>query len=153
MHIQLSFCVFFLSPILWQFSDNNFFFQKKGFFCVFLFFFFFFVLFLCFFGGFKGHVRCGPPHLALNSPYLVFVLFFFWFFCCFFGGFKGQVRWPDGPKPSLFVFFVCFLLVFFFFFGFISFLCLIEKNLVFPQKKGIFLLFSQCFPFFLPSFF
>ena len=29
LHIQLSFCVFFLSPILWQFSENSLF-QKKG---------------------------------------------------------------------------------------------------------------------------
>ena len=51
-----------------------------------LFVFFVFVLFLFFFvflfGGFKGQVRWpeGPPHLALNPPYL-FV--FFVFFCCF----------------------------------------------------------------------
>ena len=40
----------------------------------------------CFFGGFKGQVRWpkGPPHLALNPPYLfifvIFVLFFFFSF-------------------------------------------------------------------------
>ena len=58
------------------------------FFLVFLFCFFVVV----FFRGFKGQVRWpeGPPHLALNPPYLLllfslfcflfFVLFFFWFF-------------------------------------------------------------------------
>ena len=54
---------------------------------LFLFFVFFVFLFVCFFvlfffvfffGGFKGQVRWpfGPPHLALNPPYLF--LFFFW---------------------------------------------------------------------------
>ena len=45
---------------------------------------FVFVLFL--FGGFKGQVRWpkGPPHLALNPPYL-FV--FFVAFCFLFGSF------------------------------------------------------------------
>ena len=65
-------------------------------------FFVFLVFFLCFFGGCKGQVRWpeGPPHLALNPPYLFFL--FFWFFVLFFfvvvcfGGFKGQVRWPEG---------------------------------------------------------
>ena len=60
---------------------------------------------LVFFGGFKGQVRWpqGPPHLALNPPYLIyfvwvcflFVLFFFAF--GFLEGFKGQVRLPLGP--------------------------------------------------------
>ena len=38
-----------------------------------------FVFLFLFFGGFKGQVRWpkGPPHLALNPPYL----FFFAFFC------------------------------------------------------------------------
>ena len=55
---------------------------------LFLFFFFWggggcFLLF--FFGGFKGQVRWpkGPPHLALNPPFLVFVFFCFAF--CFWG--------------------------------------------------------------------
>ena len=56
----------------------------------FLFFGVFFVFFVVFFGGFKGQVRWpkGPPHLALNPPYL-FLLFFFgggcfvFWFCCF----------------------------------------------------------------------
>ena len=50
-----------------------------------VFFGFFFVVFLVcvflflFFGGFKGQVRWpkGPPHLALNPPYLFFCFFFF----------------------------------------------------------------------------
>ena len=72
----------------------------------------------CFLRGFKGQMKwpVGPPHLALNPPYL------FWFF--FFGGLR--VRW-GGPKGHLtwpytihilcvcFVFFsfcLCFLFVF-----------------------------------------
>ena len=46
----------------------------------------FFVFVFCFvfvfFGGLKGQVRWpkGPPHLALNPPYLfIFVFVFFWF--------------------------------------------------------------------------
>ena len=51
----------------------------------FLFFFVFCFLFFVFWGGFKGQVRWpeGPPHLALNPPYLFlfcFVLFCFPFF-------------------------------------------------------------------------
>ena len=68
---------------------------------------FFFCCFFGFFGGLKGHVRWpeGPPHLALNHPYLF--LFFFW-------GFKGQVRWPEGPPHlALFPPYLLFLLVFF----------------------------------------
>ena len=48
--------------------------------------FFCFCFFCCFlfvfFGGFKGQVRWpkGPPHLALNPPYLFFLFFGFWFF-------------------------------------------------------------------------
>ena len=79
---------------------------------------FFFVSF-CFFGeGFKGQVRWpeGPPHLAINHPYLYFC-FFLLFAFAFFGGFKGQVMWPEGP-PHLalnppYLFLGC-LLVFFF---------------------------------------
>ena len=45
----------------------------------------------CFFGGFKGQVRWpkGPPHLALNPPYMFFIFvlgvfgFFLFVFCCF----------------------------------------------------------------------
>ena len=53
------------------------------------FFFSFFGLFLLclLFGGFKGQVRWpfGPPHLALNPPYLFLsVLFFLFFFVLFF---------------------------------------------------------------------
>ena len=55
-----------------------------------------------------------------------------------------------GPKPSLFVFFVCFLffVFFFFFLPFLS-LFLIEKNLFFPLKRAFFGLFSV-FPFLSP---
>ena len=120
-----------------------------GFFFSFFFFFFFcFLSFFCvFFGGCKGQVRWpeGPPHLALNPPYLFFCFFFFvLFFCCFFGGFKGQVRWPEGPPhlalnpPYLLLLFFCFVFCFLFFFG----LQKTTKNLVFPPEKGIFCLFS-----------
>ena len=132
--------------------------------CFFFFFFLFcffvcFVLFLFFFGGFKGHVRWpeGPPHLALNPPYLFFVLFlfcfFFLFFCCFFGGFKGQVRWPEGP-PHLalnppYLFFFLFSFFVFFFFASFPFFVLNRKNLFFPLKRAFFGLFSM-FPFLSP---
>ena len=54
-----------------------------------------------------------------------------------------------GPKPSLFVFFVCFIFfVFFFLLPFLS-LFLIEKNLFFPLKRAFFGLFSV-FPFLSP---
>ena len=81
------------------------FFSSFVFFC----FFFCFVVFFCVsFGGFKGHVRWpeGPPHLALNPPYLffcfcfVFVLFVYFLFFCLeglrvrWGGPKGHLTWP-----------------------------------------------------------
>ena len=120
------------------------------FFFVFLFVFFcFFVFFGFFFGGFKGQVRWpeGPPHLALNPPYLfvVFVVF------VFFGGFKGQVTWPKGP-PHLALnppYLSIFVFVFVFFCSF-PFFALNRKSPVFPPKKGIFLCFL-CFSFFLPQ--
>ena len=57
-----------------------------------------------------------------------------------------------GPKPSLFFFlFVFFWFSFFFVVHFLS-LFLIEKP-CFPPQKGHFFVFSQCFPFFLPSLF
>ena len=45
---------------------------------LFLFFCFFSFCFVFCFGGFKGQVRWpkGPPHLALNPPYLLFFVFF-----------------------------------------------------------------------------
>ena len=101
--------------------------------CFFVVCFLLFFVFVCFFGGFKGHVRWpeGPPHLALNPPCLFlffsFVLFSFLFFCffvcLFFGGFKGQVRWPKGP-PHLALnppYFICFCFFFVFVFCFLSF--------------------------------
>ena len=103
-----------------------------GYFLCFLVFFFFFFFFL----------------------FLFFCLFCF-FFLCFFGGGSGEVARRAtslGPKPSLFVFFVCFLLVFFFFLVHFLSLFLIEKP-CFPPQKGHFFVFSQCFPFFLPSLF
>ena len=55
---------------------------KPSLFFVFVFFLLFFVCFFCFFGGFKGQVRWpkGPPHLALNPPYLFFLFFWVLFF-------------------------------------------------------------------------
>ena len=89
----------------------------------------------------------GPPHLALNPPYLFFCFCFvfvlFCFFAFYFGGFKGQVRWPEGPPhlalnpPYLFFLFVFFFLFSFFLLPFLS-LFLIEKKPVFPPKKGFF---------------
>ena len=74
-----------------------------------LFFFFFVLLFFVFlFGGFKGHVRWpkGPPHLALNPPYLFFCfcfvfVFVFVLFCFLF-------------VFVLFLFCFCFVFVFLF---------------------------------------
>ena len=119
------------------------------FFLFFLFFCFFCFLFFClfgfFFGGFKGQMRWpeGPPHLALNPPYLLFV-FCCCFFCfvCLFGGFKGQVRWPKGP-PHL-----ALNPPYFFFVPLLS-LLLIEKP-CFPPKRAFFVYFL-CFSFFLPQ--
>ena len=88
---------------------------------------------LFFFWGFKGQVRWpeGPPHLALNPPYLFFVcfgLFWFFFFCFFFVFFgSGEVARRAtslGPKPSLFYFLFSLLLI--------------DKKPVFPLEKGIF---------------
>ena len=89
---------------------------ESSFLSIFVFFLFFLFSFFCFFCFVVFCVSFwrnygwpeGPPHLALNPPYLfffVFVLFLFFFFgiFCFLGGFK------------------CFLLLFCFFFG--SFLC------------------------------
>ena len=90
-------------------------------FCCLFFLFFFFVfclfLFFVFFGGFKGQVRWpkGPPHLALNPPYVICFVFLFCVFCfaflicvfCFaflflflFLGEGLRVRW-GGPKGHL----------------------------------------------------
>ena len=94
----------------------------------------------------------GPPHLALDPPYL----FFFWgggivCFCwCFFGGLgSGEVARRAtslGPKPSLFIYF--------FFLGglfcpFVS-LLVIQKTVFFPLERAFFCLFlslSLCFSF------
>ena len=90
----------------------------------------------------------GPPHLALNPPYLFFVFFFFvcFFVVLFFGGFKGLVRWPKGPphlalNPPYFLF--VFLFSCFCYFVFLK----IEKNLFSPLKKGISVVNYSVFPF------
>ena len=81
------------------------------------------------------------------SCFFVFFFFLFLFFLvllffllCFFGATTSL-----GPKPSLFVFFFVF-----FFFASFPFFVFNRKNPVFPPKKGIFLVYFQCFPFFLP---
>ena len=92
--------------------------------------------------------------LWLDVVVVFFVCFFFVFvcFCLFFlGGFKGHVRWPKGPphlalNPPYFICF-CFFLLFVFHVFSLS-LLLLEKNPVFPPKKGIFVYFfcvSLCF--------
>ena len=120
-----------------------FFFFFLGFFC--FFFCFFFVCFFCFvfFGGFKGQVRWpkGPPHLALNPPYLIVFVFLLFFCLIFFGGFKGQVRWPKGP-PHLALNPLYFPFVFLGFgsFSLLSFLCFFNRQKTcFPPRKGHFL--------------
>ena len=85
----------------WLITEKLFF----WYFCVFVFFVFVFFFFLfcyscAFFGGFKGQVRWpeGPPHLALNPPYLFFVSSFF--LLGFFVLEGLRVRW-GGPKGHL----------------------------------------------------
>ena len=76
-------------------------------FCFFFGFCFLFSFFV-FFGGFKGQVRWpkGPPHLALNPPYLFF--FVVVFFCSFpFFAFNRKPCFP--PKKGIFCLFSVFL--------------------------------------------
>ena len=72
---------------------------------------------LVFFGGFKGQVRWpeGPPHLALNPPYLLFVFCcFFVFVFCFVSFFEGFYLALNPPYLS-FSFCLYFLLFVFLF--------------------------------------
>ena len=122
-------------PFFGYFCDFLVFVSFLGFFLFVFFLFYVFLFLFCFLlGGFKGQVRWpeGPPHLALNRPYLLFVFVVLVVFCCFvfvfFGGFKGQVRWPEGP-PHLALnlpYWFIFVFVFVFFVPFLS-LLLIEK--------------------------
>ena len=86
------------------------------FFCFFfVFFVFWFVFSFCLFGGFKGQVWWpkGPPHLALNPPYLLSFLFFFFCFPLFAFNRKTLV---SRLKRHFCVFFcvsLCFSLAFF----------------------------------------
>ena len=81
---------------------------------LFLFFVLCFVFFFCFFfffGGFKGQVRWpkGPPHLALNPPYLFLLFFCFVFFLVLFFGCLIQKKNLVFPqKRAFFVYFQCF---------------------------------------------
>ena len=107
-----------------------------------------FCFWFLFFGRVKGQVRWpkGPPHLALNHPYLFFfglflVCFCFVLFCFFFvfafvflEGFKGQVTIPEGPPHLAITLLICFLLVLVcFWFVFV----LEGAKTFFPPKKGI----------------
>ena len=81
---------------------------------LFLFLFLFFVLcfvFLFFFGGFKGQVRWpkGPPHLALNPPYLFLLFFCFVFFWFCFWLFNTETPLFFPPEKGIF-YFQCFSL-------------------------------------------
>ena len=123
--------------------------------CFFSFFFLFlFFCLFCFFCVFLEGLRVmwggpeGPPHLALNPPYLFFVLFLF---CFFFVG-SGEVARRAtslGPKPSLFVFFCLFSFGFVFFLVHFLSLFLIEKS-CFPPPKRAFFVFFSVFPFLSP---
>ena len=68
-----------------------------------------FVFFVCF-GGFKGQVRWpkGPPHLALNPPYLFF-FFFVLFFVLFFGCLIQNQKPCFSPRKGLFYLFSVFI--------------------------------------------
>ena len=79
---------------------------------LFLFCFFFCFFSFCFvfcFGGFKGQVRWpkGPPHLALNPPYLLFFCFF-WFvvvpFLSLLCNTKKYLVFPPRKGHFLFIF-------------------------------------------------
>ena len=91
--------------------------MKSSFSGIFVFFFDFFLFlyvfccFLVFFGGFKGQVRWpfGPPHLALNPPYLffLFVLVFLFVSVLFFFFPFFASHWKTGfplKKAFLFIF-------------------------------------------------
>ena len=82
---------------------------------LFLFLFLFFVLcfvFFVFFGGFKGQVRWpkGPPHLALNPPYLFLLFLLFCFFLVlFFWLFNTEKNLVFPPEQGIFCLFSVFL--------------------------------------------
>ena len=97
----------------------------------------------------------GPPHLALNPPYLLFIFCCFCCFCflCFFGGFKGQVRWPEGPPhlalspPYLFIYlfiYFCFCFCCFCSFPFFAFN---RKTLFLPLKRAFLYIFCVSLSF------
>ena len=147
-------------------TDNWFFWG--GYFCVFsfcfsfvfLFFRFFLGFFFCF-GGFKGQVGWpkGPPHLALNPPYLFVVLSSFFlslllndknpvfplekgilFISEYLPLFLLSFFWP----PPFQFLFICLSLLLFFLFSFLSFFLLsfalfpfISSLLLFHEKSNI----------------
>ena len=93
------------------------------------------------FGGFKGQVRWpkGPPHLALNPPYLLFIFFLFFVlpFLSLLCNTQKKPCYPPRKGHFLFIFeclplflltffwpppFQCFFLVSLFFLSFFPFL-------------------------------
>ena len=125
---------------------------------------FFFLFLFCFcFGGFKGQVRWpkGPPHLALNPPYILF-LCFFGCVCCSFPFFALSIQenlvFPLEKGIFLFIFecLPLFLLSFFWPppFSSVSFsvLSLLLVRFSFPSCSFFFaffcfLVFVSVFPF------
>ena len=79
---------------------------------LFLFLCFCFFCLVCFFGGFKGQVRWpkGPPHLALNPPYLLIFFGFLFVFVCFCLVFMFLFGPPHlALNPPYFLVFLSFL--------------------------------------------
>ena len=107
-----------------------------SFFC-FLFCLFFIVVFLFIVGEFKGQVRWpkGPPHLALNPPYVIFV------FCLFFVSLSLLLleKTLFSPKRGIFVYFFCVSLCFS-----LAFLSLLLFHFFF-LCLSLSLLFFSCF--------
>ena len=101
-----------------------------------------FFVFSLLFWGFKGQVRWpkGPPHLALNPPYLFVFFCFSPFFFAFF-----SLRFIDktcfAPQEGIFVYFQCLL-------SFLFSLFLASPFFTFSFFVSLSLLF---FSFFLPS--
>ena len=114
------------------------------FFCSFL---LFFLGVLFFLEGFKGQARWpeGPPHLALNPPYLFFCFAFF--VGVFLEGLR--VRWGGPALNPPYLLFPFFGGVVVFSFPFFAFWC---KKL-FSPRRGLFLFIFEPLPFFLLSLF
>ena len=131
--------------------------------------FFLFFLLVFFLGGLKGQVRWpeGPPHLALNPPYL-FLLFLLFCFLFFFNtkktlfsprkghflfifsvslSFSLSLFWPPSFSVSLSLSlsfllfflssFLSFLFAFFWFLVFVSFFLFLSSLLCFHERNNI----------------